>query len=347
MQNTTKKMHFEQDYPLKNLNTFGLQVAAAAYVAIKNELELQQLHVHPAFIEGRKLVLGGGSNMLFLNNFYDGLVIHLDNRGWSLLLEDSHHTTIRVAAGENWHSLVLQSVNMGLGGLENLSMIPGKTGAAPMQNIGAYGVELKDVFVGLRAFDLQQGKVINFDAQSCGFGYRTSVFKTSLRNRFIIISVDLRLDKQHRLNLDYGSIRDELKAMDIKKPGIKEVSDAVCRIRSSKLPDPEQLGNAGSFFKNPVIETTHFEKLRQMYPEIVAFPDAVGKVKLAAGWLIEKAGWKGMRQGDAAVHDKQALVIVNHGKATGRELFALAMEVKAAVEQRFAVSLEPEVNIID
>jgi UDP-N-acetylmuramate dehydrogenase len=339
-------MHIQNDYSLQAHNTFGLYVAAAHFVAIDNISEIEELIGHELFLDKPRLVLGGGSNLLFLEEFFPGLVIHLANKGVELVEETTQHAIVRAAAGENWHQFVLQTIDWGLGGLENLSLIPGNVGAAPMQNIGAYGVELKDVFHQLQAINLETGKVQVFDTKACQFAYRSSIFKTSARNKFVIVSVDFKLDKDHKLKLDYGAIRQELRLMGIEKPVVKQVSEAVCRIRSSKLPDPELLGNAGSFFKNPVITKDAFQKLFSTYPDIVAFPEGKNRMKLAAGWLIEKAGLKGYSEGDAAVHDRQALVIVNRGKATGKQLYQLAMHVKSKVFRQFGVELETEVNVI-
>jgi UDP-N-acetylmuramate dehydrogenase len=339
-------MHILPNFSLQNLNTFGLKVVARHYLPIRNEGELLAAFNSGKIDTSQFLVLGGGSNMLFLDEYYDGLVIHMLNKGIKVIHEDNTYALLRVCSGEDWHKLVLTSLDMGLSGLENLSLIPGQTGAAPMQNIGAYGVELKDVFHSLEALDLLTGQVVSFDAQACKFGYRSSTFKTEHKNRFIILSVDLMLSKVPELNLDYGSLREELSKMGISNIRPKDVSEAVCRIRRSKLPDPASMGNAGSFFKNPLVSADAFDLLRSRFPDIVSYPETENSYKLAAGWLIEKAGWKGFRRGDAAIHDKQALVIVNHGKANGRQLFALAQEVQQSVEQVFGVVLDPEVNLI-
>ncbi len=290
-------MHIQHDYSLQHHNTFGLRTKAARFVSIDSISDLEKLIHHALFVDKPRLVLGGGSNLLFLDDYFPGLVIHLANKGVEVVDETAQHTIIRAAAGENWHHFVQQSIDWGLGGLENLSLIPGNVGAAPMQNIGAYGVELKDVFYQLQALNLETGKMQLFDSEACNFSYRSSVFKTCARDKFIITSVDFKLDKNHSLKLDYGAIRQELSLMGIEKPSIKHVSEAVCRIRSSKLPDPEILGNAGSFFKNPVVPLETYKELQLTYPKIVAFPEGNEKMKLAAGWLIEQAGLKGYSQG--------------------------------------------------
>lgn len=339
-------MHIKHGFPLQKLNTFGIEVVADNYVAVKNEAELKEVTQHPLISNGAFLVLGGGSNILFRNRHYGGLVIHLQTKGITVISENDHHSIIRAAAGENWHEFVLHSINMNLGGLENLSLIPGNVGAAPMQNIGAYGVEIKNVFHSLRALKLKTGEIETFDANACHFAYRSSVFKTSLKDQYIILSVDFKLDKHHQLHTGYGSLQQELSAMSARPLTIKTVSEAVCRIRSAKLPDPEVLGNAGSFFKNPVVSASLHHQLKQKHPGLVAFPDVDSRVKLAAGWLIEQAGWKGYRNGDAGVHKQQALVLVNHGHATGDEILALAGSIQSAVFKKFGVQLEPEVNIV-
>jgi UDP-N-acetylmuramate dehydrogenase len=339
-------MHIQANYSLQAFNTFGLPAEAAHYVCVDSLSGLEKLIHHELFLRKPRLVLGGGSNLLFLEETFPGLVVHMANKGIEFIEDTQKHVVVRAAAGENWHQLVRQTIDWGLGGLENLSLIPGNVGAAPMQNIGAYGVELKDVFQQLHALNIETGKMQVFDAEACQFGYRSSVFKSSARGKFIIITVDFKLDKHHSPKLDYGAIRQELSLTGIEKPSIKHVSEAVCRIRRSKLPDPDLLGNAGSFFKNPIVPFEFFKALQLTFPEVVAFPEGNNKVKLAAGWLIEQAGLKGYRLGDAAVHDRQALVIVNHGKATGIQLFELAMYVKSTVFRQFGVELETEVNVI-
>ncbi len=335
-----------RNYPLNRNNTFGLDVMAAWAVKIPDLKDLEKIRKERVFLEEKHIILGGGSNCLFLDDYYEGLAILIENKGISITNETDESVVVSVAAGEDWTGFVEKMVNSGYGGLENLSLIPGKVGAAPMQNIGAYGVELKDVFSRLQAFDLETGDLVDFNKESCDFGYRSSIFKTSLRNRFVILSVEFLLNKQPALNLGYGSLKQELERMRVDKPGIKEVSQAVINIRRSKLPDPVELGNAGSFFKNPVVHNLVFNDLKAEYPDIVGYPDHEGTTKLAAGWLIEKAGWKGYRSGDAGVHQKQALVLVNYGKATGRDIYGLAMQIQHSVKEKFGVHIEPEVNLI-
>lgn len=331
---------------LKTYNTFGLDVVAAFLASIQDISDVERLRKTTIWQAEKKIILGGGSNCLFLDDYYEGLVLVMNNKGITTTEISNRKVKVSVAAGEDWTDFVQQMVAMGLGGLENLSLIPGKVGASPMQNIGAYGVELKDVFHRLQALDLETGQLVDFEPSECEFGYRTSIFKTTLKDRFLILSVDFILDRKAELNLDYGKIREEIARMGIRQPTYRDVSHAVSTIRRNKLPDPLQLGNAGSFFKNPVVHQLVFDDLEKEFPDIVGYPGQNGTVKLAAGWLIEKAGWKGFRKGDAGIHQMQALVIVNYGLATGREIFSLAMEVQQSVKEMFGIQFEPEVNFI-
>jgi UDP-N-acetylmuramate dehydrogenase len=335
-----------RNYALSRHNTFGLDVTAAWAVKIPDLKDLEKIRKEFVFRTEKHMILGGGSNCLFLDDYFEGIVLLVENKGISIINESSESVVVSVAAGEDWTTFVEKMINSGYGGLENLSLIPGKVGAAPMQNIGAYGVELKDVFTRLQAFDLETGELADFDKDACDFGYRSSIFKTSLKNRFVILSVEFLLQKNPILKLDYGSVKQELERSGIVKPGIKEVSQAIINIRRSKLPDPAEIGNAGSFFKNPVVHNLVFNDLKSEYPDIVGYSDNFGTTKLAAGWLIEKAGWKGYRSGDAGVHQKQALVLVNYGKATGRDIYGLAMQIQHSVKEKFGVLLEPEVNLV-
>lgn len=291
------------------------------------------------------MVLGGGSNVLFVQDF-PGLVVRNALMGKRITSEEGQEAVVQVGAGEPWHDLVLWCVAQGLGGLENLSLIPGTVGAAPIQNIGAYGVELKDVFHQLEALDTHTGECLLFDAAACRFGYRDSVFKHS-PGRFVITRVWLRLARApHRLHLGYGAIRDTLAAMQVSEPSIQDVSEAVMAIRRSKLPDPAVLGNAGSFFKNPEMPQAQFAALQAAHPRIVAFPLPDGQVKVPAGWLIEQCGWKGRSVGRVGCYEQQALVLVNHGGATGQEVQALVHDIIDSVQERFGVVLVPEVNMV-
>lgn len=333
-------------FNLKNYNSFGLNTVASYFAAVDSVENLQALMRDPVFSQNKRLVLGAGSNILFLDDFFEGLIIHYTKSGWELVEEDENKVLIRAHAGTNWTDFVDDMVDAGYHGIENLSMIPGNVGAAPMQNIGAYGVELKDSFVKLKALDFQTGKLVYFDRKSCDFGYRSSFFKHGGKNRYFILSVQLRLKKRGQLNMDYGNIANYLREQGVENPSIKELSQAVKAIRGSKLPDPLVIGNAGSFFKNPVIHQLLFENLQHEFPKIPSYPSGVNTIKIPAAWLIDQAGWRGFRKGDAGVHEKQALVLVNYGNATGREIFALAMQIQLDVKNKFGIQLEPEVNII-
>lgn len=344
--NFEKKLRMLRNYSLRHHNTFGLDVLCNYACKVHDAGRLEVLFRDGYFGGERWLVLGGGSNVLFLEDYYDGLVLLIENKGITLSQDLGDEVVVSIAAGEEWTGFVQQMVKAGLGGVENLTLIPGKVGAAPMQNIGAYGVELKDVFHSLQAFDTQTGEIVEFLPEDCEFGYRSSVFKTLYRNRFIILGIDLRLKKNPVLKLDYGSIRQELTTMQADNPGIEEVSMAVENIRRSKLPDPQHIGSAGSFFKNPIVHPAMFDLLKSEFPDMPGYHSDDGNTKLAAGWLIEKAGWKGFRKGDAGVYDKQALVLVNYGKATGADIWELAQEIQYSVKSMFGITLEPEVNII-
>lgn len=332
------------NYPLKKYNTFGINATARYFAQFQsiNELEALLLSIKP---QPSVLILGGGSNILFTDG-YDGLVLKNDIMGIEKVKEDSDYVYIRAGAGENWHKFVLYCIENNLGGVENLSLIPGNVGASPMQNIGAYGVEIKDVFFELSAWHLKDRVVVNFTKEDCGFGYRESVFKKQYKGQFAIISVTFRLSKKPVFNTSYGAIEQELEKMNIQELSLRAVSDAVINIRRSKLPDPAEIGNAGSFFKNPEINADQFELLKLQHPGIIGFSLPDKKVKLAAGWLIEQCGWKGYRSGDAGCHAKQALVLVNYGNAGGKEIYSLSEEIIESVRARFGVSLEREVNII-
>lgn len=331
---------------LQSYNTFGIAANAEALARFATADELRGLLAAPELSAMQRLVLGGGSNILFTRDF-DGLVLLNEVPGITVAREDEDHVEVRAGAGVVWHELVMHCVAHGWGGIENLSLIPGKVGAAPMQNIGAYGVELKDAFVSLEALRISDGAIITFRLSECAFGYRESFFKREGRDRFIILSVTFKLTKRdHRLRTDYGNISDGLARRGITSPTIKDVSDAVIAIRQSKLPDPAILGNAGSFFKNPVVESTIAERIKLDHPNAPVYPAGEGHSKLAAGWLIEQCGWKGKRLGHCGVHEKQALVLVNHGGATGAEIWDLSDLVLRGVHERFGVELEREVNVV-
>lgn len=321
-------------------NSFHLDAAAKEFVPVNTVDELQQLLSQ----KKPELVLGGGSNILLTRNV-EGLVIKIDLKGIDELTEDSDYVYIRAGAGENWHSFVQYTMKRNWGGLENLSLIPGNVGAAPIQNIGAYGVELKDCFYELEAFDRKEDKVFSFSVNDCRFGYRDSIFKSSEKGRYIILNVTFMLRKTPVLHTSYGAIREELKKMGVHTPSIQDVSQAVIHIRRSKLPDPAEIGNAGSFFKNPVVEQSKFLELSAKFADMPSYPHEEESVKLAAGWLIEQCGWKGYRNGNAGVHKNQALVLVNYGGATGKEILALSEKIQASVLEKFGVELEREVNV--
>lgn len=334
-------MKIRQNFSLRQSNTFGIEASAERYTTVQSVEELLQVIQAE---EGPYHILGGGSNILLTGNL-PGLVIKNEMDGIEVVREDEYATHVGAGGGVVWHDLVLWCIGKNLGGIENLSLIPGSVGAAPIQNIGAYGVELKDVFDHLEAIELLTGELRIFQATDCRFGYRDSVFKNELKGRFFISKVFLKLTKSHRLLTDYGDIQRTLSEMGIAHPGIRDVSDAVIRIRQSKLPDPAKLGNAGSFFKNPEISSSQFEKLKTQFPNIVHFNLPDGRVKVPAGWLIEQAGWKGRRFGDAGCHERQALVLVNFGQAGGQEILELAKKIQASVEEKFGIQLTPEVNI--
>lgn len=332
-------MQIQQNKSLKQYNTFGINAIAKEYAEFESIEDLKQID-----LQKNHLVLGGGSNILFTKDV-DGLVLKNNIRGIELLEETEDYVIIKAGAGENWHQLVLSTVDKGLGGMENLSLIPGNTGASPMQNIGAYGVEIKDIFHSLEAYSVADKSVVTFRNADCNFGYRESVFKNKYKGQFIICSVSFRLQKKPSINTSYGAISQELEKMGVINPSIKDVSNAVINIRSSKLPDPKITGNAGSFFKNPVIEKDLADSIKSSYPSMPYFPTG-DKVKLAAGWLIEECGWKGYRKGDAGCYDKQALVLVNYGSATGNDIYDLSEEILQSVKEKFNVTLEREVNIL-
>lgn len=336
-------MQVQQNISLKKFNSFGIDVSAAHFACFRNQEELASLLTETG---NRKslLVLGGGSNILFTRNV-DGWVLKNEITGISRIDEDEEYYYIKAGAGENWHGFVMHCIENGYAGVENLALIPGSVGASPMQNIGAYGVEIKDVFHSLEAFHIGDKTMHQFSNADCGFGYRESVFKRAFKNQFIITSVTYRLRKNPVYNVSYGAITQELEAMQVKELSIQDIAKAVMNIRRSKLPDPAQIGNAGSFFKNPEIDLVHFEKLKLEFPGIVGYPVNNNRIKLAAGWLIEQCGWKGYRKGDAGCHSKQALVLVNFGNADGTAIYELSEAILQSVKNKFAVDLEREVNI--
>lgn len=335
---------FQENISLKKLNTFGIDVNAKKFAEF-DTLSSLKLLLDQCNANDELLVLGGGSNIL-LTTDYQGVVLKNNLKGIEIISEDENYAFVKGAAGEVWHQFVLFAIESNLGGIENLSLIPGSVGAAPMQNIGAYGVEIKDVFHELEALEIATQTVKKFDAKSCEFGYRESVFKRDLKGKYIILSMTLRLNKKHKLNTSYGAIEKELSSKGVASPNIKDVSDAVIAIRQSKLPDPEKIGNSGSFFKNPVISTIQFESLKKKYPTIAHYPVNEHEVKIAAGWLIDQAGWKGKTFDNYGVHKNQALVLVNYGGAKGKDIFQLSQQILDSVYETYGIQLEREVNII-
>lgn len=336
-------MEVQENFSLRKYNTFGIDAKAERFAAFKNSGELAGL-VNQAGNDPF-MILGGGSNIL-LTRDVEGWVLKNELMGIEKAGEDEEHVFIRAGAGENWHRFVLQCIDNNWAGVENLSLIPGCVGASPMQNIGAYGVEIKDVFHELKAYHVKEHVEQTFSLEDCRFGYRESVFKSMYKGQFVILDVTYRLRKRPAFNTSYGAIEEELSKMGVKELSIRAISEAVIRIRSSKLPDPAQIGNAGSFFKNPSIAAEKFEELKKQFPAIVGYKNPDGSMKLAAGWLIEQCGWKGFRDGDAGVHAKQALVLVNYGNAKGSAIYDLSGKIMNSVEERFGVKLEREVNVV-
>lgn len=338
-------MNISANISLKSYNTFGIDASAKYFTIIQNIQNIQELLQTTEYKSNDHLILGGGSNLLLTKNI-DALVIKNDLKGIEIVKDTADYVYVKCAAGEVWHEFVMWCINKNYGGLENLSLIPGCTGASPMQNIGAYGVEIKDTFFELEAIHTQTGKLKIFTKSECDFGYRESVFKRQLKNQFIITSVTFQLSKNPTFHIEYGAIKQELDAMHISDLNLKAISQAVINIRSSKLPDPKEIGNAGSFFKNPEVSANIYERLKHEFPNIVAYPLENLNYKLAAGWLIEQSGLKGYRAGDAGVHKLQALVLVNYGSASGTDIYNLSSYVLKTVKEKFGIELEREVNII-
>jgi UDP-N-acetylmuramate dehydrogenase len=333
-----------QNQSLKAYNTFGIDVNARYFVDFNTIDTLSEVLASATFQQNEQLILGGGSNILFTKNF-EGIVLHNLLKGISKVQVSEHEYHVSAGAGEVWHELVLYAIANNLAGMENLSLIPGFVGASPMQNIGAYGVEIKDFFVSLKAMEVATGFIKTFTKEECAFGYRESFFKRAGKGKYIILEVTFQLSTKHQFNTSYGAIEQELAKMNV-VPSIKNISQAVINIRSNKLPNPKELGNAGSFFKNPTIAIAHYETLKKQFPDIPGYPVNDELIKTAAGYLIEKCGLKGFRKEDAGVHQMQALVIVNYGKASGHQIFDLSSLVIEKVEENFGIELEREVNII-
>ncbi|MCC7298075.1 MAG: UDP-N-acetylmuramate dehydrogenase [Bacteroidia bacterium] len=328
---------------IAHLNTFGLNATANLYCEIESIAALQSVWKSNLLVQSSPLILGGGSNILFTQD-YPGLILLNKLKGKNIIEEDENALLVSVSAGENWHETVLWAVKNGWGGIENLSLIPGSVGAAPIQNIGAYGAEIEQVLVFVEAFDFDTGQVVQLSHSDCQFGYRDSYFKNEGKGRYFITAVGMRLQKNPTVNVGYGDIQAVLERKNMSQPGIADVSAAIIEIRQSKLPDPALLGNCGSFFKNPIVPVATLAFIQQHHPEVKSFPAQAGFVKLPAAWLIEQCGWKGFREGDAGVHEKQALVLVNYGTAKGTEIIALAKKIQQSVLDTFQVSLEMEVN---
>ena len=337
-------MHIQQNISLKPFNTFGIDANASHFVEVSTMEALKQvlaLKMYP-----NKLILGGGSNMLLTQDF-NGLVIHINLKGIELVAEDADFVYVKANAGEVWHDFVMYCINNDFGGVENLSLIPGNVGTAPIQNIGAYGVELKDVFYACEAISIENQTMETFGKMDCHFDYRNSVFKQEAKGKYIITNVTFKLTKRnHQLHINYGTIASQLALMNIENPTIQDISKAVIAIRESKLPNPKVIGNSGSFFKNPVVKKTHYEKLLQNFTDMPSYPVSDENVKIPAGWLIEKAGFKGKRFGDYGVHKNQALVLVNYGNAKGSDILKLSELIQKTIERLFGISIEAEVNIL-
>lgn len=337
-------MEFLKNHSLRPYNTFGIDVQSNEFVNVQSLEDVQSL-IKEEYFQNQPLILGGGSNILFTKD-YEGVVIKNDIKGIDIITEDDQTVTIAVKGGEVWHELVLHTVDQGWGGIENMSLIPGTVGAAPIQNIGAYGVEVKDVITEVIAINLSNGELETFNNEACQFGYRMSTFKSDLKGKYFIYEVRLQLSKQATVNVSYGAITSTLEKEGITQPSIKDVSNAVIAIRQSKLPDPAEIGNSGSFFKNPVIAKSHFEEVQAKFPEIVHYPVNDQEVKVPAGWLIEQCGWKGKVVGNTGCHKNQALVLVNYGNANGTEVHKLALAIQKSVKDKFTIDIYPEVNII-
>lgn len=337
-------MEIISNFSLKQYNTFGIEAYAKQFVAVHSIAELQQ--VLASYQNEKKFILGGGSNMLLTQDI-DALVIHIDLKGKKIIDTNDDFVWIEAQAGENWHEFVLWTIDQDFGGLENMSLIPGNVGTTPVQNIGAYGTEIKDTFVTCKAINIQNQSIKDFTNADCRFGYRESIFKNEVKDQYIITSVVFKLTKKnHKINTSYGDIIGELARNNITHPSLKDVSNAVIAIRKSKLPDPKELGNSGSFFKNPIIPKSEFELIHKKFPEMRFFDISDTEVKVPAGWLIEQAGFKGKRFGDAGIHKNQALVLVNYGNATGKEIVAVSKKIQETIFNTYGIHIEAEVNII-
>ena len=337
-------MEIQDQYSLKKHNTFGIEAKAKKFIAVHSVDELTQvLHQNK---EEKKFVLGGGSNMLLTKDI-DALVIHIDLKGKKIIDENDDFVWVESQAGENWHEFVLWTISQNFGGLENMSLIPGNVGTTPVQNIGAYGTEIKDTFISCKAVDIENQQLKEFSKAECQFGYRESVFKNEQKDKYIIASVVFKLTKKnHKINISYGDIAGELNKNNIVEPTLNDISNAVITIRQSKLPDPKELGNSGSFFKNPIVLKSEFNAIHKRFPEMKYYDISETEVKVPAGWLIEQAGFKGKRFGDAGIHKNQALVLVNYGNATGQEILNISKDIQNTIFEKFGIRIEAEVNVI-
>lgn len=337
-------MNVHNNFSLKKYNTFGIEANAKHFIAVHSIEELKTVLQH--YRNEPKFILGGGSNMLLTQDI-QALVIHIDIKGKMIQKDDDDFVWVKCMAGENWHEFVLWTIDQDFGGLENMSLIPGNVGTTPVQNIGAYGTEIKDTFISCDAIDIATQEMRVFTKEACHFGYRESIFKHEVKDKYIITSVIFKLTKRnHNINTSYGDIAKELEKQQVVTPTLKDVSNAVIAIRQSKLPDPKELGNSGSFFKNPIIPRTLYEKVKQLYPDMPHYTVSDTEVKVPAGWLIEKAGFKGKRFGDAGIHKNQALVLVNYGHATGQEILAVSKDIQNTILKEFGIAIEAEVNVI-
>ena len=337
-------MEIESNFSLKKYNTFGIEAKASQFVAVHSVTELKSVLENNK--TQKKFILGGGSNMLLTKDI-DALVIHIDLKGKKIIKENNDFVWVESQAGESWHEFVLWTIDQNFGGLENMSLIPGNVGTTPVQNIGAYGTEIKDTFASCEAMTIESQEMRTFTKEECRFGYRESIFKNEAKNQYVITSVVFKLTKtNHKINTSYGDISSELAKNNITNPTLKDVSNAVIAIRQSKLPDPKELGNSGSFFKNPILLKSDFEKIHQQFPEMKYFDISETEVKVPAGWLIEQAGFKGKRFGDAGIHKNQALVLVNYGNATGHEILNVSKDIQETIFNMFGINIEAEVNVI-
>jgi UDP-N-acetylmuramate dehydrogenase len=337
-------MEILHNFSLQKYNTFGIEAKAKQFVAVHSTEDLKTILQENK--SHRKFILGGGSNMLLTKDI-DALVIHIDLKGKKIIAENDDFVWVESQAGENWHQFVLWAIDQNFGGLENMSLIPGNVGTTPVQNIGAYGAEIKDTFVSCEAMTRTDQKIKTFTKDDCHFGYRESVFKNEVKDQYVITSVVFKLTKRnHKINISYGDITTELEKNKIIHPTLKEVSNAVIAIRQSKLPDPKELGNSGSFFKNPIVLKSDFEKIHQQFPEMKYYDISETEVKVPAGWLIEQAGFKGKRFGNAGIHKNQALVLVNYGNATGQEILNISKDIQQTIFKTFGIHIEAEVNVI-